>query len=136
VAPKFKQLRGLKVVVESVEYDPTLPAPKDKPYPFAYYISIHNDSRHTVSFFGRKWILEEELGPTLVVEGDGIVGQFPKLEPGEVFSYNSYHTISQGCVASGAFFGTAEDGTPVAVKVPSFHMTPPEDHLTLEDIPF
>lgn len=136
MAPRFKQLRGLKVVVESVEYDPTLPAPEDKPYPFAYHISIHNNSRHTVSFFGRKWVLEEELGPTLVVEGDGIVGQFPKLEPGEVFTYNSYHTISLGCMACGAFFGTTEDGTPVAVKVPHFHMTPPGDSESLQDLPF
>jgi ApaG protein len=125
VATKFKQLRGLKVVVERVEYDPALPAPEDKPYPFAYHLSIQNESQLTVKLFGRKWILEEEDGPVVVVEGDGIVGQFPTLRTGEVFSYNSYHTIAGACSVSGAFFGTTESGAPVAVKVPRFEIEPP-----------
>ena len=38
-------------------------------------------------------VVTDAGGETIVVEGDGVVGKFPRLEPGEHFSYNSYHTI-------------------------------------------
>jgi ApaG protein len=64
-------------------------------------------------------------GDTLVVEGDGVVGQFPKLEPGQTFSYNSYHVIKAESTATGTFFGTTQTGQPVCVKIPRFEMHPP-----------
>jgi ApaG protein len=126
VAIKFKHLPGLNVKVDRVEYNPGLSAPPDKPFGFAYYLSIHNDSSQTVTLFGRKWVVRDhDDGSTLVVEGDGIVGQFPRLEPGNAFSYNSYHVILNGSTAQGAFFGTTEEGVPVRTIIPDFRMEPP-----------
>jgi ApaG protein len=96
----FENLPGLTVCVDSVSYDPTRPAPPDRPHPFVYHISIHNDSPETVSIFGRKWIVRDTEGQTMVVEGDGVVGQFPKLSPGETFSYNSYSSKSSNSSSS------------------------------------
>lgn len=114
------------VKVDGVEYKPALSAPPDKPFPFEYRLSIHNQSAHTVTLFGRKWVVRDnDDGSTLVVEGDGIVGQFPRLEPGRSFSYNSYHVILNCSTAQGAFFGATEDGMPVRVMIPDFRMQPP-----------
>lgn len=126
VPVKFANLPGLTVKVDRVQYDPDLNAPPEKPYPFVYYISIHNRSSEVVTLFGRKWVVRDDhAGETLVVEGDGIVGQFPRIEPGESFSYNSYHVIRHGSVAVGAFFGTTESGVPIRVSIPNFRMEPP-----------
>jgi ApaG protein len=123
---KFSSLPGLAVKVDRVQFDPSLSAPPDKPFPFVYHLSIHNDSTETVTFFGRKWVVQDGSdGSTLVVEGDGIVGQFPRIEPGDAFSYNSYHVIRHGSTAQGAFFGTTESGVPVRVPIPDFRMEPP-----------
>ncbi|MCX6853789.1 MAG: ApaG domain-containing protein [Verrucomicrobia bacterium] len=121
----FEHLAGLSARVDDIAYDPTRPAPPDRPHPFVYHVSIFNGSDQTVSIFGRKWIVRDTDGDTLVVEGDGVVGQFPKLEPGQTFSYNSYHVIKAESTATGTFFGTTQKGQPVCVKIPRFEMHPP-----------
>jgi ApaG protein len=125
VSTHFDTLTGLTVTVDSVTYDATRPAPPDRPHPFVYQISIHNHSDQTVSIFGRKWIVKDSDGDTMVVEGDGVVGQFPKLAPGQTFSYNSYHVIKSDSTATGSFFGSTSTGHPVAAVIPPFEMQPP-----------
>jgi len=121
----FEPLPGLSVTVDSVSYDPTRPAPPDRPHPFVYHLSIHNASHDVVRIFGRKWIVRDTDGDTMVVEGDGVVGQFPNLSPGETFSYNSYHVIKTESTATGSFFGTTPDGRRVCTRIPAIEMHPP-----------
>ena len=125
MSTQFQCLEGLTVSVDSVVFDSTRPAPPDRPYPFVYQISIHNNSNEKVNIFGRKWIVRDAEGDTLVVEGDGVVGQFPSLAPGQSFTYNSYHVIKSESTANGTFFGTTEQGRPVAAIIPPFDMQPP-----------
>ena len=51
----FAEIPGLSVTVDQVVYSPQLTAPPDKPHPFAYFLSIHNQSEEPVTIFGRKW---------------------------------------------------------------------------------
>lgn len=126
VPAQFETLPGLSVSVDQVVYDPSRPAPPDRPHPFIYHLSIHNRSEEPVNIFGRKWIVRDTDGDTLVVEGDGVVGQFPRIEPGESFSYNSYHVIKADSTAGGSFFGRTDAGRPVCARIPEFEMqTPP-----------
>ncbi len=122
---EFELLEGLNVTVDGVQYDVSRPAPPDRPHPFVYHISIHNGSEETIRIFGRKWIVRDTDGDTMVVEGDGVVGQFPNLSPGQTFSYDSYHVIKSESTATGSFFGTTEEGSPVCVRIPPFEMQPP-----------
>jgi ApaG protein len=119
------ELEGLRVTVDEVKFMPQLQATEDRPFPFVYFITIHNDSEETVTIKGRKWVVTDARGETLVVEGDGVVGKFPRLETGEHFSYNSYHTIGADSVAEGAYIGVTEEGTPVLVRIPPFEMKVP-----------
>ncbi len=121
----FQTLPGLKAIVTKVVYDPTLNAPPDRPYPFVYFITLRNDSEETVTIFGRKWIVHDTDGRIEVYEGDGVVGQFPRLEPGKKFKYNSYHTVGCESRAQGSFFGATEKGVPVVVQAEEFTMQPP-----------
>ncbi len=125
MTPPLVELAGLRVSVDRVVYMPQLEAPPDRPHPFVYFITIHNESPQTVTIKGRKWIVTDEDQRCLVVEGDGVVGKFPRLEPGEKFSYNSYHTAAGDCVAEGAFFGLTEEGDAVFTRIPQFPMQPP-----------
>jgi ApaG protein len=122
----FKELHDLRVTIDDVVYTPYLEAPPERPHPFIYYITIHNGSSDTVTIKGRKWVVTDEEGNRIVVEGDGVVGKFPRLEPGEKFSYNSYHVIGRDSVAEGAFIGISDDGTPVLTRIPKFKMSVPQ----------
>jgi ApaG protein len=123
--PAFSELPGLRATVDRVAYMPHLEAPADKPFPFVYFITIHNDSEETVTIKGRKWVVTDTGGDIIVVEGDGVVGKFPRLSTGESFSYNSYHVIGADSVAEGAFIGMTEEGQPVLVRIPRFEMKAP-----------
>jgi ApaG protein len=120
------ELAGLRATVDRVVHVSHLDAPADRPHPFVYFITIHNDSKETVTIRGRKWVVTDVNDQRLVVEGDGVVGQFPRLEPGEVFSYNSYHTIGADSVAEGAFFGVTESGERVFTRIPPFDLHAPQ----------
>lgn len=122
----FREVDGLRVVIDRVVYVPTLEAPPDRPYPFVYFITIDNQSAETVTIRGRKWVVTDITGQQIVVEGDGVVGEFPRLSPGEQFSYNSYHVIGTNSVADGAFLGVSENGDPFVVRIPRFEMKVPE----------
>lgn len=119
------ELEGLCVRVNDVIYMPSLEAPPEKPHPFVYFITIANHSTETVVIRGRKWVVREDDGETLVVEGDGVVGQTPEIEPAEEFSYNSYHVVRMAAVAAGAFFGETADGRRIFVRIPEFRLAPP-----------
>lgn len=121
----FQVLDGLRATVDRVSFMPHLDAPADKPFPFVYFITIHNDSDETVTIKGRKWVVTDAAGGTIVVEGDGVVGKFPRLTTGESFSYNSYHVVACDSVAQGSFIGLTEDSRPVIVPIPKFEMHPP-----------
>lgn len=123
---EYDELNGLSVRVNDVVYMPSLDAPQDKPHPFVYFITIENASHEKVKINGRKWVVHEMEGEVVVVEGHGVVGQTPVLEPGEEFSYNSYHITAQDALVNGAFFGETETGKMVRVRIPEFKLELPE----------
>jgi ApaG protein len=128
---EFKKLPGLKVVVDEVSYEPDAETPPDRPHCFAYYITIRNDSETPVTIRGRKWVVTEAGGESVVLEGDGVVGKMPRIEPGESFSYNSYHLLDdQEAVAEGSYFGVDDSGGRVMVQIPKFRMSPPKPGST------
>jgi ApaG protein len=102
--------------------------PADKPHAFVYFITISNATEHTITLLGRKWVIEHCDGSRLVVEGDRIVGEMPRLAPGEEFSYNSYHVTAMDAVAYGCFLGLDETGRQVIVPVPPFPMNLPHEN--------
>ncbi len=116
---------GLSVIIDKVIYHHDENLPPERPHAFVDYITIRNLSESTVELLGRKWVIDYEDGTKQVIEGDGIVGQFPRIEPGEEFSYNSYHVTAQGGWARGAFHGRDGDGAPVHVKIPPFALAIP-----------
>ena len=120
------ELADLKVTVDDVLYMPSLEAPMERPHPFVYFISIENQSDRTVTLKARKWVVDEAGGETIVVEGQGIVGKMPKLDPGESFSYNSYHTVAENSQAHGAFFGEDEAGRWYFTRIPEFSLEIPD----------
>ncbi len=123
---RFDELDGLTVEVDDVIYMPNLEAPKDRPHPFVYFISIINRSNVEVRIVGRKWIIRQANGDCLVVEGDGVVNKEPVIKPGDDFTYNSYHVIGDHSKASGAFFGETEEGALIRVAIPEFDLRIPQ----------
>ena len=100
--------------------------PEDKPHAFVYFITLRNGSDRTVLFLGRKWVIDHADGTHLVIEGDKIVGETPRLAPGEQFSYNSSHVTGCDARASGSFHGVDDLGRRVHMILPTFDLKVPD----------
>jgi ApaG protein len=125
---KPEEMEGLKVTIDRVVYMPDAETPSDRPHAFAYFITITNHSNETVTIKGRKWVFKDADNAIEAVEGDGVVGEFPTLKPGEHFSYNSYHiNRGLGCWAEGSYLALTEDGRKVITRIPRFEMTVPNN---------
>ena len=58
-------------------------------YVFAYTITISNDGDVAAKLMSRHWVITDANGKVQEVNGDGVVGEQPYLEPGERFRYSS-----------------------------------------------
>ncbi len=124
--PTQVELPGLRVTVDQVIYHAAAQTPADRPHCFVYFITIHNDSEVAVTIKGRKWVVRADDGEITAVEGDGVVGQMPRIDPGEEFSYNSFHLLrTRSAVAEGAYLGLDTDGRRVFTRIPPFRMEVP-----------
>ena len=117
---------GIVVSVE-VQYQVIYSKPNEGHYVFAYFVTIKNESPRTVQLLRRHWIIAEEDGIEREVEGPGVIGETPVLEPGDIHQYES------GCplrTHHGRMWGTylmqsLPDETEFRVKIPEFKMDVP-----------
>ena len=63
--------------------------PESDRYVFAYTITIANNGELPARLISRHWVITDANGKVQEVTGDGVVGEQPHLNPGEVFRYSS-----------------------------------------------
>ncbi len=86
---------GIKIsVVSNYEFQDS--NPNRNHFVYTYRISIENCGNHTVQLLRRHWYIYDGNGEMHEVEGKGVVGQQPTLEPGEVHQYVSGCNLSSG----------------------------------------
>jgi ApaG protein len=116
----------VKIVVETAYQNNKQSATESK-HMFAYRIHIENQGEHTLKLLRRNWHIIDSLDGESVVEGEGVVGVQPLLEPGEKYQYVS------GCLLSsdiGKMYGTylmerQIDGLLFEVNIPEFVLSTP-----------
>lgn len=83
---------GISITVETF-YNKEQSNPLLNEFTFAYRISIDNFSNFPIKLIRRHWQIFDSNGTHRDVEGEGVVGQQPILEPGESFQYISGASI-------------------------------------------
>ena len=117
---------GVQVSVET-DYQPEYSSPTQLHYVFTYRITIENHSNYTVKLLRRHWFIHDANNTIREVEGEGVVGQQPILEPGQVHQYVSGCNLRSGL---GKMHGTylmekVVDGSQFEVVIPEFTMIVP-----------
>ena len=79
---------GIRVTVES-RYLADHSDPDENRYAFAYFVTIANEDAPRVQLRRRRWIITDGNGQVEEVEGPGVVGEQPILEPGQSHRYTS-----------------------------------------------
>ncbi len=81
--------RRIRVRVES-RYDPARSRPHEGHWFFVYTVRISNESDEAVQLLTRHWIITDSDGRVQHVRGSGVIGQQPRIGPGESFEYSSF----------------------------------------------
>ncbi len=115
--------QGIKVSVE-VTYQADFSSPHQHHFVFTYKVRIENNSSHTVQLLRRKWEVFDAAESSKIVEGDGVVGQQPVLEPGQSHTYVSGCNLKSGLgKMKGLYYmEKVNDGKKFEVDVPEFQM--------------
>ena len=95
-------------------------------YVFSYEVEIKNDSPQSIQLMSRHWIIENSKSEIFEVKGEGVIGEQPTINPGEVYIYSSFTEIS---TPSGSMWGSYKmlAGSEVYfdVEIPKFELTMP-----------
>ncbi len=117
--------KGIRVRVEP-EYLEDQSSPDEGYFFWSYTVEISNDTEIAVELRSRLWQITDAQGCREEVRGPGVVGQTPRIEPGETFTYTS------GCplrTPSGIMVGSYQmvdsDGNLFDVAIPAFSLDSP-----------
>lgn len=95
-------------------------------YVFSYTITIVNTGSVTAQLVSRHWIITDASNQVQEVRGLGVVGEQPKLRPGERFQYSSGSSIATPVgTMRGSYQMVAEDGTRFDASIPEFVLSMP-----------
>lgn len=94
---------------------------------FVYQITIQNDGDRPAQLLRRHWIITDALGAVREVEGEGVVGVQPVLEPGQSFSYQSSSVIATPVgTMRGSYQLVNEGGEVFEAEIPEFVLSAKE----------
>jgi ApaG protein len=118
---------GVRVNVSPV-FLPEQSDPGRPVYVFGYRIRIRNEGDRAVELVSRRWVIVDAHGRREEVEGPGVVGQQPRIEPGSEFDYASYCPLrTPWGTMEGTYQMRRDDGTPLAVTVARFFLVAPSE---------
>jgi ApaG protein len=100
--------------------------PADGTFVFSYQICMSNEGSAAAQLLFRHWRIHDSAGDDSTVDGEGVVGEQPLLEPGDSHEYRSYCVLrSPAGYMEGYYVFTRPNGKEFRVEVPRFHLTGP-----------
>lgn len=109
------------------EYQDPLSRIDEGLYMFSYTITIENKSKYPVQLLDRHWEIFDSQGEFQIVDGEGVVGKQPILQPNEAFSYTSGCQLNSdfGKMKGHYFFVNLETKHEFAADIPEFTLLTP-----------
>lgn len=122
---------GIEITVRAL-YLAEQSAPKHHRFVFAYTVAIANRGSDAAQLKTRHWVITDGRGGIEEVRGDGVIGEQPRLAPGQSFEYTS------GCVLStdvgtmhGSYRMWREDGSYFDAAIAPFSLASPHRNTDL-----
>ena len=106
------------------EYDIKNSFPAENRFVFRYNISIENLGRDAIKLLSRKWLIFDLGFGFTEVEGEGVIGLMPTIEPGDNFTYFSNVMLRSGVGnMSGIYFcKNILTNETLEIEVPKFNL--------------
>lgn len=100
--------------------------PDEDHFVWAYRVQISNAGAESVQLLRRHWKITDANGQVIEVEGEGVVGEQPVLEPGGAYEYTSGTPLSTPFgVMAGEYQMETAGGEAFEVEIPAFSLMSP-----------
>ena len=107
-------------------------SPNDSHYVWAYQVNIKNSSSSTMKLNHRNWVIIDANGKIINVQGEGVVGEFPILQPGESFEYTSGTPLkTTSGIMQGFYLISLNNGEQHKIDIPAFSLDSPYNKKNL-----
>lgn len=122
-------------------YLPEESTPAQSEYVFGYRILIVNHGDRPARLLARRWTIIDGEGVQREVKGQGVVGQTPRLEPGQAFKYTSFCPLQTTWgTMEGSYHMQYDDGSTFEIAVGRFYLAidkldtaEPDERLVQQD---
>ena len=117
---------GVKISVETI-YQPEYSNPANEHFMFAYRINIENLTEYSVQLLNRHWMIFDSNGTKREVDGEGVVGLQPVIEPGNHHEYVSGCNLKTDMGSMKGFYEMIRivDGQRFNINIPEFQLITP-----------
>ncbi|RYY03452.1 MAG: Co2+/Mg2+ efflux protein ApaG [Gammaproteobacteria bacterium] len=103
--------------------DQTLPK---KRYVYSYTITIANQGDQAAQLISRHWLIRDAQNNLQEVQGTGVIGEQPFIDPGESFTYTSGVVLeTETGIMEGTYQMRADNGDNFDAEIPAFALVPP-----------
>lgn len=101
--------------------------PEQNRFAFAYTITIENNSDKPAQLLSRHWIITDANNVIQEVQGMGVVGQQPRILPGDSYTYSSGAVLeTQVGTMEGTYQMQSDKGERFNIPIPAFSLTRPQ----------
>jgi ApaG protein len=117
---------GVNVSVETF-YQPEYSNPFNSEYMFAYRITLENSNSFPVQLLRRHWYIFDSNSELREVEGEGVIGIQPVINPGQKYQYVSGCNLRSelGKMHGMYFMENSHNKQTFIIKIPAFEMVAP-----------
>ena len=95
----------------------------DGRFVFTYHVEMENRGEKDAKLLFRHWKIHDSTGEDSEVNGEGVVGQQPLLDPGDTHEYKSFCVLrSPAGYMEGYYIFERSDGSRFKAQVPRFKL--------------
>ena len=100
--------------------------PEEQHFVWAYQVNIKNSGHSSIRLNHRNWLIIDANGKVMNVQGEGVVGEFPTIEPGETFEYTSGTPLkTNNGIMQGFYLVSQDNGEKLKIDIPTFSLDSP-----------
>ena len=117
---------NIKINIES-KFVPELSNNEDSLFYFSYKVQICNKGENKVQLLSRHWDIQDGLGRKKIVDGEGVIGKKPIIQPGEAYEYKSFCPLKTEFGSMNGFYTMQDDeGNLFKTLIPDFGLIAPD----------
>jgi len=100
--------------------------PDAERFVFSYTVTLSNQGENAAKLLSRHWIITDAVDAIQEVQGIGVVGEQPRLEPGEEYTYTSGVVLeTETGTMKGSYQMQCDSGEQFDAEIPTFALVPP-----------